>query len=390
MLNTIKNDFSAIADDVATVVDDTAHLVRDGAEILFDDLVMPAERDLTSLFHKSSDIGRGAAKRARTRSPYVDGLVGVEPNPGPKSNRKPPPKLPRKKDRASNGNGGRNYSKYVEPVNKNRGLKMNFGGAVSVPAAVGYTSTKRDHTFVGLGTRMVLGSPAHIFSGRCAVQNLYSTAGSTFSFADAGGNVSSFMYLNPRICCQNTTYQSPQGNCPIGVIAQAFRKFSFRKLVLCYQPTAAATTMSATVAYCFDPEVLATTSLGANVMNYANFEASSYGPVWKASKLDMTPWLDRSKWYYGETGGAMATSIINANAVQGTVTLCSNAATAASTTYGMFFLEFELALSELGPTEVYTAPTLKQPDSDEKKEVETWIKIVEPGAASSASAKPSK
>jgi len=215
------------------------------------------------------------------------------------------------------------------------------------------------------------------------VQNLATDAGPTFRFSDAGANVTSYMYLNPRICCQNFAYNVPAGNCPIGVISQAFRKYSFRRLVLRYEPTTANTNLSGVVAVMYDPEVISTSSLGATPMAYANFEASEYGPMWAPWSFNVTPYLDRSKWFYGETPANIGTSLISAQSIQGTFQLCNAAGPALNTNYGMFWFEFELALSELGPTEVFTAPALRMLKTDaikdgkeeEKKEA---VVVVEP------------
>lgn len=213
-------------------------------------------------------------------------------------------------------------------------------------------------------TSRVLGSPAHIFTGMCAFQNLITNSSGQFMFQDGTGNVSNLVYMNPRICCQNSGYGVPAGLCPIGVIAQPFRKYSFRKLVIHYQPTNASTALSGTIAFAYDPEVITTSSLGPTPMAYANFEASAYGPMWTSLKLDVTKWLDRSKWFYGETSSTLATSLIAAQSIQGTLMLCNAVGPAVEKNFGMFFMEYELALSELGPTEVFTFPSLKDDDKD--------------------------
>lgn len=309
--------------------------------------------------------------RPRTGSPVKDGLVGVEPNPGPPRQSTKTitikRKIPKQKRGLALAIGGR----------RTLSTTMNYGGygtsRVQAPIATGlHSSRKNNHfSFVGKGQANVLGSPAHIFTGRCAVQNVATGPGSTLTFLDGAGNLSPFMYLNPRICCQNSAYSVPQGNCPIGVIAQPFRKYSFRSLKLHYEPTSTSTTLGFFVAAMFDPEVIASSSLPATQMAFANFEASAYGPVWAPWTLDLTKWIDRSKWYFGETPGTIATSLIAGQAIQGTVQLCANAGAAASTIYGLMIMEFELALSELGPTEVFSAPAVKAEvllSKDESKE----------------------
>jgi len=194
----------------------------------------------------------------------------------------------------------------------------------------------------------------------CAFQNFATNAGGTAVFQDGGGNQSTFVYLNPRICCQNNNYSSPAGNCPIGVIAQPWRKYSFRKLKIHYRPTSATTSTSGSMAVAFDPEVVTTSSLSATVMSFANFEASMYGPVWANNCLDLTPYLDRSKWFYAETSASPSTSVLAENSIQGTLLLCPINESVTSFIFGMFFMEFELALNELGPTEVFSVPALSR------------------------------
>lgn len=214
---------------------------------------------------------------------------------------------------------------------------------------------------ISKGETRVLGSRAHIYHGRCAFQQLASNGSNVLQFNDTSG-YASFCYMNPRICCQNANYQSPAGMCPIGVIAQPFRRFSFRKLRIHYQPLFATTATSGVVALAFDPEVITTSSIGT-IMGYANFEASSYGPVWMPQTLDLTKWIDRSKWYFGETPANIATSLIASQSIQGTLMVCPTVMTSPNVAYGMLFMEFELALSELGPTEVFSAPALSSSSS---------------------------
>lgn len=305
-----------------------------------------------------------ARPRRRTRKPVVDGLVGIEANPGP-------PRLPRRGGRLGL-NGARNPGRHpggARPLVVGNGSSSarSRGGRLSPAVASGARSTRA--VFVGRGTANVLGSQAHIFTGRCAIQNLQTITDGTFRFRDASGSTTSYVYLNPRICCQNATYNTPAGNCPIGVIAQPFRRFSFRSLRLVYEPTSVSTSSVGTVAVAFDPEVVVTATMGTSVMAYANFEASRYGPVWAPWTLDLTRWIDRSKWYFGETPATIATSLLSSNAIQGTLMLAPVPGPAADTIYGMFHLEFELALSELGPTEVFSSPALSlQAPEDEHSE----------------------
>lgn len=286
--------------------------------------------------------------RPRSGNPFIDGLIGIEPNPGPTI------KPPRSKGRAQSMGGKRNLS--------NRGLVTTFSrsssSSVSAPMSTG--TTYRGNGIKGIvskGTQMVLGSPAHIMVGHCAFQNLVSNGGGTAVFQDGGVTQANIAYINPRICCQNAVYNVPAGFCPIGVIAQPYRRFSFRKLKIHYRPTAATTSNSGVIAFAYDPEVIVTTGLNS-VMAYANFEASVYGPMWSNLTLDLTPYIDKSRWFYGETPATIGTSLIASQAIQGSLMLYGSTLPAANTAYGMFFMEFELALSELGPTEVFTVPAI--------------------------------
>lgn len=294
-------------------------------------------------FHKP--IVRGG-RRERTGNPYTDNLIGVEPNPGPG--------LPKKKGSSKQAIGGR------------RRLTQASDNRYSAPIATGshYRGNRRTG-MVSTGTKMMLGSPAHIFKGRCAFQSCNTTGTGVINFFD-GTAAASIVYMNPRICCQNSNYNTPQGKCPIGVIAQPFRKYSFRKLRISYEPTSTSTTMQGALALAYDPEVMSNISFSTTtVMNFANFEASAVGSVWAPLSLDLTKWLDRSKWFYGETPTDPGASYIASQAIQGSLILCQSTvmeggATANGRYLGMFFMDFELALSELGPTEVFTNPVLSR------------------------------
>jgi hypothetical protein len=288
--------------------------------------------------------------RRRSGNPTVDGLVGVEPNPGPpKHNSKSRPAKRNRKEKAPHHNNRRNAD---------GGWNRTVGNHTNLPATAGTVMYGSNKAWRGLGTHTVLGSTAHIFEGHCAIQNIASNGGGGLLFQDIAGGQGTALYCNPRICCQNSGYSIPSGACPISVMSQPFRKYSFRTLKFHYVPLAVATTMNFPVAFAYDPEVITTSVLGSTVMNFANFEASVFGPVWKNFTLDVTPFLDKSKWYFGETPGTIATSLIASQSIQGTLLICSNTATAVSTQYGMLVMEFTIALSELGPTEVYTAPAL--------------------------------
>jgi hypothetical protein len=338
---------SPVVSDLAQAWDDLTHLRLASA---FTDITNIPSDFVRAVEDQSASLVDDIA-RPRTGSPYIDGLIGIEPNPGP-------PKLPKKSGSKSKGQklgiGGRRRlsSGLANPT-------YSVNGAVMAPSAFGTSMSRAGPRFT-IRTRMarVLDSNAHIITGRCAIQNFASNAGGGAVFQDSNNNQSSFVYLNPRICCQNSAYNVPAGNCPIGVIAQPFRKFSFRKAVLHYLPTAASTTNTSSIAVAYDPEVVTSSSLGSSVMAYANFEASAYGPVWQTFTLNLTPFLDRSRWYMAETPSAINTSVYASQNIQGTIMLCPTAQAANSTLYGMFYLDFELALSELGPTEVFSVPAL--------------------------------
>jgi hypothetical protein len=295
--------------------------------------------------------------RKRTGIPESDGLTGVEPNPGPpkkQAQNRPLPKLKQGNWTRKTGVGGRNatYGNVSRDI---------FGGTsgmtAMMPASVGGRGSM---VFRSSGMRNVNGTPAHIFTGMCAIQSVGTSATGVIGFYDAANVSSTLSYLNPRICCQNSNYSVPGGYCPIGVIAQAYRKFAFTKVKYHYIPTSASTGTSVPVAFAFEPELVTTSSLGTTVMAYANFEASMYGPYWSGNTLDVTKYLDRSKWYRGE---------INSNSynatwlegIQGTLMCAPFTTSILNTILGMICLEFELAVYELGPTEVSSAPTLSTP-----------------------------
>jgi hypothetical protein len=187
-----------------------------------------------------------------------------------------------------------------------------------------------------------------------------------YIFVDSGGNSGNIVYLNPRICCQLANMGTPAGYCPIGVISQAYRKFCFTKLQIIYTPTSASTSYNMSFALAFDPEFIRTTSLGASRMAYANFECSMIGPIWIPQTLDVTRFLDRSKWFQAEVqGGTSPNDISGSQGVQGSIMLApiTDSSLGASPQLGMFSIAFELAMFELGPTEAISAPTLQRSDA---------------------------
>ena len=175
--------------------------------------------------------------RPRTRNPTQDGLVGIEPNPGP------PRPVPSKAKR-----GGKNQTGGFSAVRQPGRQRTMLPGAIAPGAAMGAAaavgSLRPSYSFLNRGTRKVLGVDAHIFTGTCAVMTLGTDATGVYKFYDAGGNAGNIMYLNPRICCQLANMGTPAGYCPIGVIAQAYRKFLFTKAKLIYTPVSASTSQN--------------------------------------------------------------------------------------------------------------------------------------------------
>lgn len=288
-----------------------------------------------------------AGNRPRSGNPVVDGLVGVEPNPGPGGKSKTVKKQGKQKTKASKGK---------KKVRRMRSVAMPIS-----TGTVAQTTTGIRHA----GVRRLFGSEAHVFVGRCPVQALFTNVNSVPVFTSNSVD-SNYMFLNPRICAQNGNYDTPLKQCPLSTLACAFRKFCFLKARLHYVPTVASTTETYGTIVAFDPSVITSTSLASNFMAYANVEASAYGPVWKQYTLDATKWIDKSRWYYAETPASIASSIETMSSVQGTFMLAPipfvniNGDPVPYANPGLFFLDFEIAFSELGPTEMRTSPALSK------------------------------
>ena len=111
-------------------------------------------------------------------------------------------------------------------------------------------------------------------------------------------------------------------------------------------------------AVAFDPEFIRTPTMAATRMAYANFECSAFGPTWLPQEVDVTRFLDKSKWFQSEVNGSTSPNDVSGSlGVQGSFMLCPSADGVASQSYGMFSLIFELAMFELGPTEAFSSPT---------------------------------
>jgi len=321
-------------------------------EMAVESITSPSQFGSTAGFVAPVRRTRPQGRRERTGNPVVDGLVGVEPNPGPTY------KTPKVRRNALNRTGGKKRRPGLSGGQTLMG--SNFAPMVSGP--IGLSSTTPKFKFSNLGTRTLFGIPAHIFSGSCAIQNVVYDAGGICRFSDANTNIANECYLNPRICCQNAAYNVPAGYCPIGVVSQAYRKFQFTKVRYHYLPVNSQSTDVSTVAFAFEPSYIATTTLGANVMAYANFECSMYGPAWQPLTLDVTKFLDKSRWFSGEINSAAVANAFTM-AVQGTLQCAKLTSTRVNNQVGIICLEFELAMYELGPTEVSTQPALLAPAS---------------------------
>jgi hypothetical protein len=374
---------------LAPILEDISHAVADIrsgnlASAIDDVISIPSDfyhnlvADASVLVDQTIGNSKVQFNRPRTGQPFNDGLIGVEPNPGPASSLRMK-KVPK----------GTTPSAMKGKMKARRGAIAPSSRIASIPSLIGVSGRGAPATSYHTSTRRILGTNATVIKGVCPIQNFASNAGSSAVFQDSALNQSQFIYMNPRICCQNNSYGVPAGRCPIGVLAQPWRKFCFLKARLHYEPTSVSTASVGTVAFAYEPNAVAQgndPSGFSTPMSIANFECSAYGPMWSPNVLDITPYLDRSRWYTGETPSLLGTAVTDDFCFQGTVILCNNTLPAVSTTYGMFKLEFEVAFYELGPTEVRslpafdaggssTSPTPKVPPQCDSVVIEEYVLV---------------
>lgn len=278
-------------------------------------------------------------KRARTGNPYSDGLVGIEPNPGP-------PKKSGKKQKKSGG-------KTKRTNRMNRRSIGQSSGSYTAPVA---RSVASKHWIDNGRSGTFLGSPCQVFSGAHMMYSIQIDATGNFLFED-GTNTATIGFLNPRVCCQLASFSTPGTNCPLNLISSAYRKFCFTKLRFQWQPVAASTADKASFVMAFLPE--AASAVSNSFLKLTAVESSIYGPLWRPQTLDVTPYLDKSKWYESETsnwGGGLTPSAIAQ--IQGLLTIKGSGNGVISVTQAAILtMEFEIALFDMAPAELINTPT---------------------------------
>jgi hypothetical protein len=207
-------------------------------------------------------------------------------------------------------------------------------------------------------TGKLFGDDCTFIAGSCMVQGVQTGVGGVPVFFDGATNASNFIYLNPSICCQNTNYNSPTMDCPIQLISSAYRKFQFTKLRMKYNPVYGNSNAAGGLGFAY----LADLSIGApsnNISSILRYECSVVAPIWEPQILDLTDFLDKSKWYTREIN---VTPLVNTsygilNSIQGTLMVSTDVVSATSTTLGFVTFEYEIALMEIGPVQGSAGPS---------------------------------
>jgi len=125
-----------------------------------------------------------------------------------------------------------------------------------------------------------------------------------------------------------------------------------------YEPLGVSTSIVAPIAFAYIPDVESgLTSTTAATLS--KVESSIYGPYWKPMVLDLTNYLDKSKWYNRELNNATFSTVFTL-ACQGSIFVSSDTVTVtAGTTVGAFTLAYEIMLYDSSPVELSSTPTVK-------------------------------
>jgi len=227
-----------------------------------------------------------------------------------------------------------------------------------------YTRTSRSGTLNGVPCTYVSG--CHM----CTSIQPATTPATLWDFVDNNAFRSKLLYLNPRICCQNFNYATPSLQCPINFVGSAYRKFCFTKLAFHYAPLTGSTATTTSICFAFAPEPI--TGGSNNVPLFASFQASAYGPSWAPLTVDCTKFLDKSKWYACENNVNAIAGSDDAelySVLQGTFMVAGDSTGLATTVLqGLIFMEYEIALYEMGPQEIGTHPAFTTPLRNKKIE----------------------
>jgi len=339
----------------------------------------PQEAPMTTVSVGLSQSGNEPESRERTGVPFNDGLIGIEQNPGP------PKKSQGKRGARKKAAKSKDRRKGLFSTNKSAtGTNRN----VSVPAAIAYKMPKQ-YNSPGAG-HTFLGTPCTRFVGRHLIGNTLTVSGAanTTTIAFPDGTTSNYVYMNPRICCQGSNYNTnPSPACPITRIASAYEKFCFVRASIEYVPLGAGTSLPNSHSFGFVPDCETTVSatLLTNRIAMAMLESSTLIPVWRPGHLDLTPYLDKSRWYDCEIDNATLASTYEklTSVIQGVVVLCNDngGVVTAQSSFGLIYMAYELVVYDMGPFDLGATPLYLKDDirahllcnSEEKKETHSIL-----------------
>lgn len=302
---------------------------------------------INAVIHGESPFTKPSS-RPRTGQPFVDGLIGVESNPGPNG-----PTLPRRRIR-NPSNGAHNAMRNV-------GKSGPIKNSIMAPVATGTTFQGTPMPRARSGK--LFGDDCMFIVGSCMVQQISTTISGAPTFVDGAATASNYMYINPSVCCQNSNYSTPTLDCPIQLISVAYRKYQFTRLRARFNPVYgnAAASGALGLAYVSD---LTVGSPSSGISTLLRYECSSVAPIWQAQVLDLTDFLDKSKWYTREINHASlnTTAYGILNSIQGTLICSSDITSSLSTVLGFVSFEFEIALMEIGPVQGSSGPSVSLAD----------------------------
>jgi len=287
--------------------------------------------------------------RPRTGNPYQDGLVGVEPNPGP--NKVAAGKKTKKAAKAGANTTGAPQRIVVGPQ---AGVAASRSSGVR---ALSFGAGRRAH---------VLGSECTVFHGRTLLQTVGYYGSGTDHYprlVDAAGLGADYIKVNPRLMCQNSNFNVPVQNNPLTRVACAFRKFVFLRLKFEYIPLSATTANPFAIAFAFVPDAsVRPYGPSLQTINLAMYDSSSYGAYWQPHCVDATPVLDKSRWYNCEFQ-ELGTEANGETTLQGyfAINAADKVASGGNiTSVGLIVADYELALCDLGPTDIGGTPSLSR------------------------------
>jgi hypothetical protein len=178
------------------------------------------------------------------------------------------------------------------------------------------------------------------------------------TFRDLQNGVAKVQFINPR----SIGIAAPSDDTPdliaLHHLGKMYREFMFTKLAFHYVPVAVATTNVDPLAMAFTADFCDGT-MDFAAITLATIESSIVGPVWSPATLDVTRFLDTSRWFKSEINTPPNTDNGYLQYQGSLIFPGATTSGAASANWGFIYVEYEIHLLEMASDYIGTGPLLR-------------------------------